>query len=352
MNILFITSNGIDDQAYGGPKGSIRNYRALCEFGKVDIYKLSKKSTISSILSLLCGLYPPISKRDYVELQRYGNDQYDLVFFDGSIYGDWVNIFVNTKTVVFYHNCESDFNRVRFGNKHSLKERLYQRLVDNNEMIITSKSDYRVTFSERDSERLKLLYGREANLIIPLGIEDKYEAKYQNCVEEKICLLLGVVCAANVEGYSWFVHNVSPYLDCKTVIAGRGVERYKQEWERTNVSVIGYVEDLEKTYSDANCVVIPLFSGGGMKVKTVEALMFGKTIFGTEEAFSGFEDLPIDVAIICNKADEFIDRINTFLKMSDEKFNKKSRELYVNNYSVGASKKEFVRMMNDLNLLS
>lgn len=36
-------------------------------------------------------------------------------------------------------------------------------------------------------------------------------------------------------------------------------------------------------------MVMPIFSGSGMKVKTAEALMYGKFLIGTKEAFEGYE---------------------------------------------------------------
>ena len=36
-------------------------------------------------------------------------------------------------------------------------------------------------------------------------------------------------------------------------------------------------------------MLFPIFEGSGMKLKTCEALMFGKNIIGTPEAFAGYD---------------------------------------------------------------
>ncbi len=36
-------------------------------------------------------------------------------------------------------------------------------------------------------------------------------------------------------------------------------------------------------------IISPIFVGGGMKVKTCEALMYGKNIIGTSESFEGYD---------------------------------------------------------------
>ena len=348
--ILFVTANGIEDSSYGGPKGSIRNYKCLQKFGNVDVYWIKRKSSIKSFFSILQGFFPPIDKEDIKALKQALEKPYDLVFFDGSIYGKLIDVVKSCKTVVFYHNCEFDFNEVRFGAKPSLKKFVYKYLIKKEEQHITKTANYRITFSERDADRISGLYGKKVESIIPLGIEDKYQ-ETELIEAEKTCLLLGAICEANIEGYGWFVNNVSPKLNCTTIIAGKGFEKYRELWESDKVIVKGYVDNLSDEYARATCVAIPLFSGGGMKVKTVEALMFGKTIFGTSEAFSGFDFDLKDVAYLCNDEIEFVDSINTYLSNKQEtSFNLKARQVYKDKYSIDSAEDEFFRMICNLGL--
>ena len=299
MKILFITANGIEDLPFGGAKVSVRNYKALQNIGSVCVYTIGKKSNFGSMVSILQGYYPPICKRDYKNLKKILKEGFD-----------WI----------------------------------YKRLVIKSESYLSQKADYRIVLSLRDKKRVEELYGVKVDRIIPLGIEDKFE-KVESATGDSKCLLLGALCEANLEGYQWFVENVSPFLSCKTEIAGKGFEAYREKWESKNVSVLGYVENLNDIYSDASCVAIPLFSGAGMKVKTVEALMFGKTIFGTDEAYSGFEK---NCGYLCNNAEEFIEKINNYISQGESKYNEKARKIYEDFYSVESGKKNFEKVFNDL----
>lgn len=350
MNILFISTTGIVDSEYGGPKGSIRNYKALCQLGEVDVYTIKKRSTLQSIFSLLEGLYPPINMKDIKCLRKIASKQYDLVYFDGSIFGKLLNLFPNSKSAVFYHNCEHDYNQVRFGHKFSIKKIVYQHLVDRNETYLTQKADWRMALSERDSRRIMELYGKGADVLIPLGIEDKYTGRISDN-KERYCLMLGSFIRPNIEGYEWFINNVSPYLNCKTVIAGKGFEQFRTRWKSDYVEVTGYVEDLEEIYSKASIVAIPLLSGAGMKIKTAEAMMFGKTIFGTEEAFSGYDLTSENGHYLCKTSSEFIARINDYLAMNKDKFNPKSREVYLEKYTFHNADTAFSEMASKLGLV-
>ena len=66
-----------------------------------------------------------------------------------------------------------------------------------------------------------------------------------------------------------------------------------------------------------------------MKTKIAEALMYGKTIVGTKEAFEGY--IKDNRAMIeCNTDEEFIFSLNTINNVG---FNNISREIFINNYS-------------------
>ena len=349
MKILFITP-GVTDDAFGGPKGSIRNYNSMKRYGNVHVYTFVRKSALRSILSILKGFYPPIDETDYKSIKEL-NDKYrfDLVFFDTSIYGKIIDIFKKAKTVVFFHNCEYDYNSVRFGKKFGIKKSIYLKSIFKNESYLVNNADYRIVFLKRDSDRMKLIYGKAADLIVPLGIDDKYLRKKRTNKKGKYCLLFGAVGTANVEGYRWFIENVAPDLQCKTVVAGKGFDKYSKTWGSEKVEVQGFVNDVESLYEDALMVVVPLFSGGGMKVKVVEALMYGKYIIGTNEAFAGF-DINSSIMFKCNTSDEFINEINTFIRDGKNSFSEDSRNLYEEKYSIEATCCLFDKMMLDLGL--
>lgn len=56
---------------------------------------------------------------------------------------------------------------------------------------------------------------------------------------------------------------------------------------RSNPIQLGFVDRLEDFYSIVDCVVNPMAGGTGLKIKTVEALAYGKPVIGTIDAFEG-----------------------------------------------------------------
>lgn len=357
MKILFLTCNGIEDASFGGAKCSIRNYEALKKYAEVEALTIQKRSNFASVMSILQGYFPPVGKKDLNTVkEKLGQGQsaqgaYDLVFFDGSYFGSIAEYVKKRgiRTITFFHNCEYDYLDVRLGNGRSLKKSVYRRLITKQERLAAVRSDKNIVLTPRDAERIRQLYGVSEPCVIPLSLPDVYpkEAKCEKEASDKTCLLFGPLGRANEEAFLWFVENVSPHLNCRTLVAGKGFEAYKDQWSSEKVSVVGYVEDVAEIYAQADCVAIPLLSGGGMKIKTAEALMFGKYIYGTGEAFVGYDVDAAQVGGECETAQDFIDAINGQMEQDRPSFNKYARELYLEKYSMSACEAAFAEILKN-----
>ncbi|TXL69904.1 glycosyltransferase family 4 protein [Vineibacter terrae] len=51
--------------------------------------------------------------------------------------------------------------------------------------------------------------------------------------------------------------------------------------------LLGVVERVERFYDVVECVLNPMLGGTGLKIKTIEAIAFGKPVIGTRDAFEG-----------------------------------------------------------------
>lgn len=354
MNLLFITSNGIIDADYGGPKGSIRNYRCLQKFGDVTVYEIKKRSNYSSLIAVMQRNFPPILYSDGKAIKKLVTEKkIRLVFFDGSEYGMLVKQLKDLpcSTVVFCHNFEKEYINVRFGMGFSLKKMIYDILIRRNEKLSVQSADCVAVFTERDRRSISKYYSVTIESVLPLAIDDKWEGqKFLEDVSDEAeykCLLFGPAMKANLDGFQWFMKEVSPYLNCKTLVAGKGTECLRG-MESDKIEVRGYIDNLMDLYLEVNSVALPLLSGGGMKVKTVEGLMFGKFLFGTDEAFEGFEAIDAQIGTRCNTSEEFIREINRHINSNCKKYNKISRELYLKAYSIKASEGLFDKMIGSL----
>ena len=107
-------------------------------------------------------------------------------------------------------------------------------------------------------------------------------------------------------------------------IPGKIVVFAHNELENEKVKVIGSVESLTAYLQSAGAVVMPIFYGSGMKVKTAEAIMHGKRIFATTEALAGYEIAEYGMTC-CNDEESFVRAILHYFE--EEKIQREIREV-------------------------
>ena len=274
-------------------------------------------------------------------IQYVRQNDIDIVFFNGSVYGRLVRKVKRkcpkVKCICLFHNVEFYFVRNAVQRLKHLSGILTLLATYLNEKLSVRYSDTRICLNLRDSNGMFGLYGRHADVVCPLCLPDRFNEEKQIGVDggEIVGAFIGSNFYANRIGILWFAKNVAPYIRVKILVIGRGFENLRDELESysKNIEVIGTVDSLDGYYYKLDFVVSPIFDGSGMKTKTAEALMFGKTIFGTSEAFEGYEIESYEaIGALCNTATEFITSINGFQRKLN-KFNSESRALYLANYS-------------------
>ena len=92
-------------------------------------------------------------------------------------------------------------------------------------------------------------------------------------------------------------------------------------------------------------MILPVFAGSGMKVKTCEALMYGRNILGTDEAFAGYSLEYGEVGGLCNTAADFIKAIRSFCDSPRPRFNEYSRRRFLDSYSNEAQIPLFAKLI-------
>lgn len=352
--VLFVSSF-IGQANTGGAVASKRNL-ALCQlffpdsaidaFGfafpgsaSIDAVILlpSYAGKLQTFLSYLLGFTGGLTYRNFIDIKKHlAAKHYSYIFLDGSLLGKlalFLNKYYPSITIIlFCHNVESDFFKAA-AKSNKLYTFLFIKasLAERNAIKC---ADRVLVFNLRDANRLVELYRIPLPLIFPITVTDKFDpALVQNEKTNQLQLLfIGSSFYANIEGIKWFCKNVMPYVNAHLHIVGNGMNNLVNELSGEKISITGSVDFLDPFYYKSDAVVIPIFSGSGMKVKTAEALMMGKTIFGTNEAWEGY-NFSNSGGWLCNNADEFIAAINAFMNGSKLKFNFSARKLFLSQYS-------------------
>lgn len=324
--ILYIYNKPLEQLA-GGDRVNIRNLELLKSTGhKISAYQITlpKANRIKTLLRMAKGYCLGIRSsviRDIIS--TVGKESIDCVFLCSSKIGILSKIisriYPDIKIIIFFHNIEKQYGRELLKSSNSIQNKFINSVINRNERCATIYGDAFVTMNSRDSNLLNDYYGKQSDLLLPLGFTDSYGknsplSKFRDVEEKTRLLFVGSAFFANVNGLNWFIDNVYPHLNnVELKIVGKGMDAcFKASYDAsTNSSIVvnGYVDDLTAVYENAHIVVSPIFDGGGMKTKTAEAMMYGCPIVGTDEAFRGYDVDYDKIGAKCNTTNEFIDAI-------------------------------------------
>lgn len=237
--------------------------------------------------------------------------------------------------ITFCHNCETDFFARALRTQPGVKAAAVLAGHWQAERLAVGASTRIVTLSARDSDALARRFGRGADAVVPMALDDARDpAAHPAGGGEPYALFVGGGFFGNLEGLRWYARTVAPQLSLRTLVVGRGLEALGPL--PANVELIGPVDDLSPWYAGAALVIAPILSGSGMKTKVAEALMHGKRVVGTAEAFVGYREEVVAANHQCEGAAAFAAAITAVLRDPPPRFDAALRALYERHHSRAA----------------
>lgn len=350
MKCLFV--GNVYNWASGGKEVTKVNKQLLCDsFKDVEIIEYPYDTIsfchkiVNTLRGCVLGLTPQIEKKI---LKRISDIHFDYVFVNTSMHGKLVpkikRINPTCKIITFFHDIEVCFVWSGIKNTKNIGALLTLLSTYYNEKRALKYSDITICLNEREVVSMKKMYGCKPTLVMPISLPDRYDANRlsPHINKRKIALFVGSNFYPNYYGIKWFIENVIHHLNVDLLVVGSNFENSRKELEiYPNVKIIGTVDDIDYYYYHSDFLVSPIFSGGGMKTKTAEALMFGKYIFGTDESFMGYKLDYDKVGGLCNTAGEFIEKINRFCQSERSTYNMYARTQFLEHFEYSISLKKF-----------
>lgn len=362
MKILCVLNQNIQVVKSGGGQCALRNYEAIrgsvknmdsvytCIISKdydrlicneTELYIPGLKNNFQSVIAALSG--DKCCKHKYLKniWEFIEKINPDIIYIDTSKLGKMtkrVKQKYKKKTICFFHNVEADYSY------NLIKNRGWQYVLSylasrKNERMATQYADVLICLTRRDSDRIYELYGRRPDVKIPITFKDIYNESKVKIDKNKGLLFVGSLFPPNYDGIKWFVDNVMIQLpDIKLTIVGKNFEIKKEQLEKDNVTVVGTVDNLSDYYYTYPVIVMPIQYGAGMKVKTAEALMYGKTIIATDEALEEYDIGETKGIHRCNTASEFVNAILSVFKDLDEN---ETRSVFLKKYEFSVAQQKY-----------
>lgn len=336
------------------------NYDLLYTVFGDNLLKYSLKSQRQSgLVGLFNALRGHIDGIDKAQLDLVSRlileKRVQKVFIDGSNLGSFVAALKhrhpNIESVTFFHNVEASFFWGSFLSRRSLKTFLVLLANWISETKAVKKSSKIVCLSHRDSRLLKHLYGRAATHISPIALKDSLSTPTifkQQLPSERFALFVGGTFFANIKAVEWYAQHIAASVCIPLYVVGHGFELLRPRFKHiSNMIIIGSVDSLSDWYWKSHVVVAPIFHGSGMKTKVAEALMHGKRVIGTPEAFSGYEDIGSVAGWCCRNSQEFIEAMHDAIASDLPSFDPQLRIIYDSRYSFEASRKRFLDILGE-----
>jgi glycosyltransferase involved in cell wall biosynthesis len=162
-----------------------------------------------------------------------------------------------------------------------------------------------VVLAIQDNEKVKLESLFSKGPVITVGV-DLVTHDLSRGKESKVVLIVASNNYLNVTGVQDFVDYTWPLIkqvnsEVRLRIVGRITENITTY--DSSIDLCGFVEDLNVEYSNAQVIVNPVRVGTGLKIKTIEALSWGKAHVAWPVAVDGIEGSENPVIVCSNVVD-------------------------------------------------
>ena len=177
-----------------------------------------------------------------------------------------------------------------------------------NHTVWVTKDDFHAIYYDNNS-----LVEKKSNSIIPICIDTNSATLPSPLSQEKNILFIGGMhWPPNAEGINWFVQEVLPIIqdtipNTTIYIIGKSPPDYLQK--RSNIIAPGYVDDLSPYWNKNKVFIVPIFSGGGMRVKILDAWAHGLPIISTSIGAEGIEYIDGKNILIADSPTKFAQNI-------------------------------------------
>lgn len=223
---------------------------------------------------------------------------FDIVHMDSLDLSRYISLFDGLPVACTHHNIESDLLRRRAETEEKALVRQYllfqSRLMEAEERRWCSRLALNITVSREDARRLKELVPEARVATIPNGVDTGF---FQPARSEQGGLVFvgGYGWYPNRDGMTYFVRDILPLIrerrpDVEVTWVGRAPESVREEYQRRfGIRLTGYVEDIRPYVHGAACYIVPLRSGGGTRLKILDAWALGKAVVSTAVGCEGLE---------------------------------------------------------------
>lgn len=353
------------DQREKTPPDDIKHMCQICHLVKTFFLRITTEyykfhMTMIALGSLFTkdsyGVYKFKSKEMVDYLRKLAKtEKYDCIYFDHLqlyVYGKYTSeLWPDAKTILDEHNCETMIMQRMLENSKNIAKKIFLELetykLRKFERKALSEIFHTIVLSKEDYGALKKVKGGKfEHTIIQTGVPDSGKKKNHRQTGNKIPILFvgSLAWKPNDQGLIWFLTEVVPLLNeaeypYHLYIVGKNAsETVKKLTEQNaNITITGYVPDVNDYYELCHYMIVPLFIGSGLRVKIIEAFSHGMPVVSTSTGAEGIQYTDGEDILIADNPTEFVEKMKKMLDLDLRlKISDNCRSIYEQNHSVAA----------------
>ena len=286
-----------------------------------EIFDVTIDTTITS-LGLLKGIFEKMpynikrfqsSAFNQLLINILLKNTYDIIQTEGSymaLYVPTLRKYSKAKIVLRSHNIEHEiWARMSLNESNPFKKMYFSMLaqkIKSFEDKTLHKFDAIIAITARDADyyRNQNFQGANLELFVPNN---------SKVISGSICFLAGLDWLPNRQGLDWFLSEIwqkiiIKYPHITLHIAGKEMPESYYALQNNQIEIHGMVPDAVEYLHKYEIFIVPLLSGGGMRVKVVEGMALAKCIVSTRIGAEGI-DYSSDEIVIANTPDEWVERL-------------------------------------------
>jgi glycosyltransferase involved in cell wall biosynthesis len=245
--------------------------------------------------------------------------RFDLVHMDSLDLAHYLPRLEGLPIACTHHNVESELLARRGEVERSPVVRWYLRFQGKRtkaqEVKLCPQLALNLTVSERDQETLEELVPNLRVVTIPNGV-DTHTFQPQTATQAGIVFVGGYDWFPNRDALEFFAEKILPIIRTRSPLnpdvfwVGRAPDAVRKQYaDEHRIHLTGYVDDVRPWVGRAACFVVPLRTGGGTRLKILDAWAMGKAVVSTSVGCEGLTARDGSNILIRDDAEGFADAV-------------------------------------------
>ena len=266
---------------------------------------------------------------EQVLAELLAREQFDVVQVEGTFVAWYVGalkrLAPELPVVLRAHNVEYTIWQMLADKARNPLKKWYLRQLAGRlqrfEQQVLPRFDAVAAITEPDQQRLRRMGCPEPVVFVPAGV-DLGRFQRDRAIRARprtLCMIGSFDWLPNQEGLDWFLREVWPearrqFPALELHLAGKNLPERFRQLRLPGVTVHGFVESAAGFMQQYELMLVPLLSGGGMRIKIIEGMALGCCILSTTLGAEGIHVKPGFDIVVADSAAEWLAQLGRYYR--------------------------------------